>query len=68
MSRPRATVVYRVMRASFFLPSSPPSFCRRSRAGMAMVSSWTMMEELIYGWTDRARTVAWEKAEPDRVL
>ena len=33
--------------ASFLRPSSPPSFCIRSRAGMATVRSWMMMELLI---------------------
>ena len=42
-----ATVVYRVMEAIFFRPSSPPSLASRSRAGMATVSSWMMMELLI---------------------
>ena len=31
---------------------------------MAMVSSWMMMELLIYGWMDSANTVAWAKASP----
>ena len=39
-----------VIAASFFRPSSPPSFWRRSSAGMATVSSWMIMELLIYGF------------------
>ena len=35
---------------------------------MAMVSSWMMMELLIYGWTPRANTVACAKAPPDITL
>jgi len=42
-----ATVAYRVMDWIFFLPSSPPSCAMRPREGMAMVSSWMMMELLI---------------------
>ena len=53
-----------MMEAIFFRPSSPPSLAIRSRAGMATVSSWMIMELLIYGWMDRAKTVAIEKAEP----
>ena len=56
------------MLAIFFRPSSPPSFWRRSRAGMPMHSSCMIMDELIYGVMDSANTVAREKALPDMAL
>ena len=49
-------------------PSSPPSLARRSRAGMAMVSSWMMMDALIYGCMLSAKIVAIEKDPPDMVF
>ena len=57
-----------MMEAIFLRPSSPPSFCSRSRAGMAIVSSWMMMEALMYGWMDSANIVAIEKLPPDMVF
>lgn len=44
--RASATVTYRVIEAIFFLPSSP-SLCISSSAGMAMVRSCIMMDEVI---------------------
>ncbi len=47
-NRARPTVTYRVMVVIFLRPSSP-SRCISSSAGMAMVSSCMMMEEVMYG-------------------
>ncbi len=49
-------------------PSSPPSFARRSRGGMAMVSSWMIIEALMYGCILSAKIVAIEKEPPDIVF
>ena len=35
---------------------------------MAMVSSWMMMEELMYGWMLSAKMVAIENEPPDMVF
>ena len=35
---------------------------------MAIVSSWIMMEALMYGWMDSANIVAIEKLPPDMVF
>ena len=51
----------------FFWPSSPSSRTMRSSAGMATVSSWMMMEALIYGVTDIAKLVAINPQEFDAI-
>ena len=35
---------------------------------MAIVSSWMMMEALMYGWMESAKMVAIEKLPPDMVF
>ena len=47
-------VTYLVIAVIFFLPSSP-SFCISSNAGIAIVRSWMIMEEVIYGVTFNAK-------------
>ena len=49
--------------AIFLLPSSP-SRERRSSAGMPTVSSWIMIEALMYGLMPKANSVALESDEP----
>lgn len=39
----------------------------RSRAGMATVSSWMTIEEVIYGVMDSAKMVALANAPPERM-
>ena len=55
------------MVAIFFRPVSP-SFERRSRAGIAIVSSCMIMELLIYGVMPIANSEAYENAPPVSIL
>ena len=50
------TATTRVIRCSFFLPTSP-SLERRSSAGIATPSSCMMMDALMYGVMDMANSV-----------
>ena len=60
---PNTTVTYLVILAIFFLPSSP-SFCISSNAGIAIVISCMMMEDVIYGVTLSANTDICKKDPP----
>jgi len=62
-----ATVSTRVICVMTFRPSSP-SLCSSSSFGMAIVSSCTMMEEVMYGEMLSANTDIFVKEPPVIVL
>ena len=63
--RPRITVVYLVICAIFFLPSSP-SLDSLSSAGIATHKSCRIMDELIYGVTPMANMAPYSNPPPER--